>query len=426
MLRTGLLPALLLSLLAPPSLFAQPDTLSRAERLEDLRRHVTPIRSVDPADEDFSDLSPLKEAIGDRQIVILGEPSHGDGTAFQAKSRLVKFLHEKMDFDVLAFETGLYDLRLATAQASSFKEHLQAAANNLSRPWAKSKQARPALRYYAQTTQTNDPLHLAGIDGALRPPNDSIFTARLKRHLQATGYWQTATARMDFAPTLRTQLVNPLALARDTARYRQFVSVLNTLTDTLRGGSSEDRFWGLMLENVKAMTQTGFQRSYEPRNRQMAETLAWLAREKYADENIIVWIASSHGIRNLSSIERINAKRSYEGQKSMGDFLAAAFDGGIYTLGFTAYEGKFGAFYWDRRETQTISSPSANSLEDLLGALSSDYSLLNLSAVPKDHWLSRPQVARPLGYEEMRADWTRVMDGLFFIRKMAPNTKVEQ
>jgi erythromycin esterase len=421
-----LLPFLAFLLLTPFKSPAQPDSLSRSEKLADLRDRILPLRTVDPTDDSFSDLRPLTEVIGDRRIVILGEPTHGDGRAFCAKSRLVKFLHQELDFGVLAFESGFYDLRLATDRASSPEEHLQAATNNLARPWAQSKQVRPLLRYYAQTQSTDVPLHLAGIDGAVRPPNDSIFVARLQQHLREQNRWADVAKGTEFEQTLRKQLTNPLFLARDTSAYRRFVGRVDDFVSALQDGSSEDQFWALMLNNVKAQAQTGFQRSYDPRNRQMARTLVWLAEEVYPQEKIVVWSASSHGLRNLSSIERLDSKGSYEGRTSMGDALAERFEGGTYTLGITAHGGQYGAFYWEDQDPETIVEPSAGSLEALLGALPHDYSILNFTDVSSSHWLSQPQVSRVLGYTEMRADWTEVMDGLLFIRTMQPNTKVEQ
>jgi erythromycin esterase len=73
------------------------------------------IRSIDAKDEDFSDLEPLMRAIGSARVVQLGEPSHGAGSAFAAKARLIKFLHQRMGFDIVAWESGFYEVRLAQA-----------------------------------------------------------------------------------------------------------------------------------------------------------------------------------------------------------------------------------------------------------------------------------------------------------------------
>jgi erythromycin esterase-like protein len=75
------------------------------ERLAWLKKHAVPLRSIDPADEDFSDLDSFRKAVGDARIVFLSEPSHGDGTSFLARTRLIKFLHQQCGFDVLAFES---------------------------------------------------------------------------------------------------------------------------------------------------------------------------------------------------------------------------------------------------------------------------------------------------------------------------------
>ncbi len=418
------LPFLVLLLFVPRTGAAQTDSLSTDDKIADLRERVLPLRSVDPADEDFSDLAALKQHIGDRRIVILGDATHGDGTALEAKGRLIKFLHQEMDFGVLAFESGLYDLRVTTGRAASASEHLEATTSMLARPWADSKQVRPTLRYCAETQSTNTPLRVTGIDGALHPPNDSLFAAQLKRHLDGRGVWEDVAEGTNFEQTLRRQMVNPLALARDTVGYNQFVSRMDSLIEPLEVGSSEDVFWALMLENVKAQAETGFQRSYDPRNRQMAHSIEWLAEEEYAGEKIIVWIATSHGVRNLSSLE-VDGEQRFEGHVSVGDRLADIFDDGIYTLGMATFGGEQGAFYWSD-PVRTIEAPRANSLEALMGALPYDYSLLNFTDVPETHWLSTPQIARPMGYREMRADWTEVIDALLFIRTMEPNTRLEQ
>src|SRR5262249_28557288 len=92
---------------------AKPADVPDAARAAWLKSHVAPLRSIDPADEDFTDLEPIRKAIGDARVVQLSEQSHGDGATFHARTRLIKFLHQKCGFDVLAFESGLYDCRKA-------------------------------------------------------------------------------------------------------------------------------------------------------------------------------------------------------------------------------------------------------------------------------------------------------------------------
>lgn len=74
-----------------------------------LRQHALKARSLDPSDEDFADLEPQGEAIGDARFVLLGEASHGEGATSLAKGRLLRFLHQRKGFDLPAWEAGFYD-----------------------------------------------------------------------------------------------------------------------------------------------------------------------------------------------------------------------------------------------------------------------------------------------------------------------------
>jgi len=73
-------------------------------RVDSLRRASFPIRSVDPVDDDFGDLMPLIDIIGSRRFVFMGETTHEDRGTFDAETRLIRFLHQKMGFDVISIE----------------------------------------------------------------------------------------------------------------------------------------------------------------------------------------------------------------------------------------------------------------------------------------------------------------------------------
>ena len=120
---------------------AAPD-LSSDPRVRWLDKEAIRVRTVDPADEDFRDLQPLKKVIGDAQIVMLGEITHFDGKTFLAKSRLVKFLHQQMNFDVLVFESGFYDMSKAWESIRQGQDPVAAVQHEMPPTWARSPQVK--------------------------------------------------------------------------------------------------------------------------------------------------------------------------------------------------------------------------------------------------------------------------------------------
>src|SRR6185369_9904206 len=102
---------------------------------EGLGKHAWPVRTLDAGDPDFTDLDPIADAIGTARVVQLGEPSHGAGTAFSAKARLVQFLHQRLGFDLLIWESGLYDVALAQGGMRGTDDALTAARRGVFSLW---------------------------------------------------------------------------------------------------------------------------------------------------------------------------------------------------------------------------------------------------------------------------------------------------
>ncbi len=69
------------------------------------KEHAVPI-NPDASDDDFRDLAPLKEVIGDARVVGVGESLHYVGEFSRFRSRLFKYLVKEMNFTTFAFECG--------------------------------------------------------------------------------------------------------------------------------------------------------------------------------------------------------------------------------------------------------------------------------------------------------------------------------
>jgi erythromycin esterase len=129
-----------------------------------LKNCVSAVRSIEPMDTDYRDLQGLQAAVGGARIVLLGEQTHGEGSTFSAKIRLIKFLHEKMGFEVLAFESGLYDCARIWENVQAGGQLSQEVTGSLFYIYATSVQMGPLFDYLQGEGHTEHPLILTGFE----------------------------------------------------------------------------------------------------------------------------------------------------------------------------------------------------------------------------------------------------------------------
>lgn len=395
-----------------------------------LAANAHPLRAVSLTDYDFSDLQPLKAAIGNARVVMLGEQSHGDGTTFLAKARLVAFLHREMGFDVLAWESGIWDVGQVWRQVQAGSAVLQASRGGIFAIWTGSEQVLPTLDYVANTVDSPRPLELAGFDtqltGQLARDSLRLLTDQFARHIESRVVqdpaWPDALAALHY-------LSNPSNPGSPPADQRQnMLRLLAELrTDALaRGtGDRDAAFWAQVLESLAAYTEvswpTGGSSTNNLRDAQMARNLVWLANTRYAGRKIIVWAATVHTARNVAHLTNALGQRHYESTSfvPMGGEVYKALGPQMYAIGFTAAAGQYGA-YWNT--PQTMTAPRPGSLEAYFVESGHTNAFLDLRALPAGgEWL-RSIYARPFGYADFQGDWTSVLDAMIFTHNMAPST----
>jgi erythromycin esterase len=415
-----------------------------------LQRHATTLRTLDPNDDDFADLEPFRRAVGSSRIVMLGEQTHGDGATFHAKTRLIRFLHERCGFDVLAFESGLYDCRKAWELLGQGKiPPDKAVAQGVFAIWTESEQVRPLVQYLGKQAKTAHPLELAGLDCQFTAEASSTtlvddltaFIKRLPKDGPPEGDWAVVVE------ACRTLARPPAKLdERQIASFAACRRVLDAMPAPEGIPASEFAFWKQFLESAGAYAAAqrflgtdamDDHRQYtNVRDPQMARNLVWLARTAYPGRKIIVWAASMHIARNPATMKMIVKKdgrpvepRQAIGQhddtRTLGDEAWKVLGEEMYTVAFTAAEGEFKLPWWDT--PRKLDAVVPGSLEDLMARAGFTYAFVDLRHRGDDgRWLSERLAARPLGHADSEADWARVFDALVFTRKMTGSDRVKR
>jgi len=398
------------------------DPAVRARRVGWLAKHAHEFDSIDFDDDDFEDLEAFGKAAGNARIVMLGEQTHSDGTTFLAKARLVRYLHEEMDFDVLAFEGGLYDMHRAWQRIKDGERARTAVG-----AWSTTREIGRLIDYVGERADRRRPLELAGVDcifsavSGNRVVDDLVaFLAAHRIETDTIPEWQR------FRTTLERMAGGSPQWKATEEEQRLVLSTIDALAARIAATvGREATFWRQALKSTKAFTQFRFlmqenAAGTDPnlRDAAMADNLLWLAREAFPERKIIVWAATFHNLRNPHLIDTRMSEVSYAKFKTMGHLVAEQLGSAVYSVGFTAHAGQYG---FVNQEPTPLDLPPVGSLEDVWGATTQQNAFLDLRRIPAGgEWLQSPILSRPLGYRPMLADWSQVLDGMVFTRTMRP------
>lgn len=405
------------------------------ERLQSLRDNAHQLRTIDPSSSTFEDLEFLRETLSGVRVVLLGESENGGGSDVLAKTRLVKFLHERMGFDVLAFQAGLHSASVASHALSTGVNPRDAMANAGLGLLIRSVQAEPLLEYLAARARTDRPLDVSGFD--------SQFTGTAANRLvdDLRGFLAARRVESPLSDSISTE--SRIVFGTIAGQYRSR-STLPSVADqhltiqTLRSTAAtiervvqdrEGRFWsqvlrsaavqlGLALNNARGASTDEFMRGFI---RQLADNLKWLVTVAYPERKIIVWSHSVHAVRNPTGIQRV-AGPGY----TVGQGLWEAIGSQSYAIGFTSYNGRShwmnsaDDYYQDLIPEQLGSAE----FETLMSNVGHEYAFIDLrTARTRNSWLGGRFITSALHLVPEEAEWSLALDALLFIRTQDPRTR---
>lgn len=421
-------------------LAARRKAMATDPRVAWLANRTIPIRTIDPEDTDFADLQKLRPLLTNIRVVLLGEADHGDGSDFLAKSRLIRFLHAEMGFDVLAFESGVYDMWRADRELKAGHDAMASFAQGAGWIWSQSRQLEPLVAYVAAAARSRRPLVLAGFDvqgsgsitlkaGLLSDTLLAEMKAFLEANRIAGPFADPQSVESRLLKRLRDRTYRP---APDSATLAAFEDASTATADRIEMEvkTHEGRYWAGILRNEalrsamvwpRPSCATEACRSAGDREHGMTRNLSWLATQMYPGRKIIVWAHNMHVMRSPQLME-FGSRMTY----AMGDGVWSEFGAASYAIGLVSYEG---SCHWPSPQSSTYDivpdQRREAEFEELMAAAGHRFGLVDLrSAVAERTWLAQPFFARPMNHSTDRSEWSRNFDAFLFIRTQEPSVAI--
>jgi erythromycin esterase len=392
------------------------------------------IRSL--TSNNFSDLRFLEPLLADRRLVQLGESGHGVSEFNSMKTRLIKYLHEEMGFDVIAFESSVFECYYANrnADALTATELMQRSIFGV---WH-AEEVLELFEYIKATQQTSRPLTLAGFDIQI-----SSFIGVAERHR----FFRDMIDDFDPGLAARASLLDSVLVENAQrgaatlkeyldltgqffpAIYEEMVAFFDANEDALLQAHPDDpaavliarqAAWSMIhyIAEIKALDNQWI--LVQIRDEAMAKNVDFLVDELYPNKKIMIWAHNFH-IRHLQ--ESVGGD-SYNG-KTMGTFVAQNHRPELYTIGFYMYRGRAA---WNNRVIYDILEPQPNSVEAIFYTARLKYVCVEMLGQVEEEgnsWMFQLINAKTWGTRNLRMAPREQYDAIIFIDTVTPPAYVE-
>jgi len=382
-----------------------------------------PIETV----SDNNDLKFLQDIIGNATLVQLGESSHGVKEFNQIKVRIIKYLHEEMDFNVIAFESGLYECYNINNNSSS--KNPRQLIGSIFNVW-RTEEVLELFKYILKTREAENPLILAGFDFQMSGDWDerskmlegivSFLDQNFAKELFKCDSLFAVNKKLNNITAMRSYVEKNQVELRSV--YSTFKRLLeNNMTELTQEYKSDPliplyahQISASMLDYIEFWLDEANEMSI--RDKAMADNVSFLRSTIYPDEKIIIWAHNLH-IRHKN--EHLD-QTEYNKTKSMGSWLHERYPEDLYTIGLYMYRGQ--ATY-NNKEVYTVLNHSSNSLESILHSAGHEICFVDLKhskRVKGNLWMSKEILTKTWGLEDLKMVPIDQYDAILFIDTVSP------
>lgn len=386
-----------------------------------LKDQVKTLNSIDPEDTIFTDLQFLKKRLKGKDIVMLGEATHYDASTFRAKGRLIRFLHQELNYDVLVYEAGLYDAYLLWQKIKANPgQKTGIFGKSLYDFWYANEANQPLLRYILSKVNTPDELEVAGLDLQLTGSigNDkraSLVKAYLSKKpgIDSNQY----PAFFDIIPDYQKYAgwqQSKLTEEKKKSIQQEIKHIIKKLAS--KGpANAKDSLYLRFFKNLQSLYHYNWQYEYGSaqrfhfRDSVMAANFFWLKENFYQDQKVIIWASNLHLSYDNDQYTEPPDELHFT---SMGERIKQKYSDRCYAINFTSFSN-------DRYPASSEKIYNNKTVEYLLHQLNNPYYYMDFNTIDTATFLHDPILMKCNQDKPFRAKWANITDGVFFINRMS-------
>ncbi len=342
-----------------------------------------------------ADLEPFRGIVGGARFVALGESTHASGGYYQAKTRLIRFMIEQMEFRVVAWETNWLEGMTATRYVESCTGTPEAALADMFVVW-RDASVRDLLRWMCEYNRAHpaDPVTFFGFDiqepwrsaPALRQFVQAAAPGEMARTEPLSGCLGATHSGTDFF--FSQEYRDHAEGRRNTAGHQQCLSGIAELeawisanAPSLQAATSaaaveEARLALISLRAWEDQLWVPDPGGYQARDFGMAEMLRRLHALHTPGKKTVVWAWNWHIARRYEEVRGFDDDRQRvvprQSARDMGSFLHQALGADYLPIALVGYRVEM------RGGTNPPIQNNPQSVERRLHDLGRDYLLVDL------------------------------------------------
>ncbi|TYP79001.1 erythromycin esterase family protein [Paenibacillus methanolicus] len=393
----------------------------------------------EPASDQTRDLKFLRPLLKDKRIVQLGESTHGSKEMNQMKVRLIQYLHEELDYDVIAFESGFAETSAAYSRMGDLTPE-QLMKNAIYGVWH-TDEVLELFRYIQEQQEKGDPLILTGFD--ISRIGNAFTTSAYEwlEEIDPSEAERLKGAENEFSAITSSQTLEEMISRKEklAEKYQELEKFVDSHRSELASAGLKRKqdvdilvralslrrqvVDAYVLQEWRAMHRQPFEQLEDHplflRDRLMAGQLEWVAEQLYPHEKIIVWGHNYHLRKNNTKADKDFTTITPTGP-NMGDYLPERIKQQTYTIGMFALSGEsLGS------DNQTIFPVNVKhdpaSLESLLKHKGDSYVFVDMLRAARNKgtsWMDTPRTSLYWGVMEEQMTLREQYDGILWIEKI--------